>query len=236
MTDFGPSLSGIRTALFRQDVTANNLANVATPAFEPSRVEQVETLEGGTRISGTPRLGGSAPIQVTGNPFDLAIQGDGFFEIAGAQGPRYTRDGSLRLDGNRNLVTAEGGIVAPGIQIPLDAQSFNISNRGQVRAILADGTVQDVGQIKLSRFRNPGGLSNEGGNLFAATAASGEPFAAVPGDSGLGTLFAGGVEGSGTDLAAELTDLVINKGIFSVNLKAIRAKSQMLGELVDIVG
>lgn len=236
MTNFGSSLSGLRSALFRQDVTANNIANVATPAFEPARVLQVESLDGGSRISATQRHSGSAPIEVTSNPFDLAIQGDGFFEIGTPQGPRFTRDGGFRLDANRNLVTAEGGIVQPGIQIPLEAQSFNVSNRGQVRAILPDGTVQDVGQIRLSRFRNPGGLSNEGGDLFAQTPASGEPFSAFPGQAGLGTLFAGGLESSGTDLATELTDLLINKASFTVNLKPIRAKDQMLGSLLDIFG
>ncbi len=236
MADFNAPLSGLRSAQIRQDVTANNLANALTPAFQPSRAGQVDQAGGGSRIASIRRAPGPGGIDLTGGPLDVTIRGEGFFEIDTAQGTRFTRDGSFRVDGAGRLVTAGGGLVRPGIQIPADARGLQISADGAVRSIAADGSLQDLGRLRVSRFNNPGGLSSVGDNQFAPTAASGAPISGAPGEGGFGSLLAGALESSGVDLAAEIVQTILNRTAFQVNLPVLKAQDEMLGEIVDLQG
>lgn len=234
---FGVPLSGLQSALFRQDVTANNIANAVTPGFQAQRADQVDLAGGGSRIGATTTLQNPGAFEVTGRPFDLAVDGDGFFQVRTADGgTAFTRAGALRIDAQRNLVTASGEVVQPAVQLPSDAVTVQVTNTGQVNAVLANGTVAQVGQLQLARFPNPGGLSRRGDNLLAATSASGAAEVGPPGQGAFGRIVPGALAGSNVDLAGELTSLLSNRAAFEANLKVLKAKDETLGDLLDLRG
>ena len=196
------------------DTTANNLANVDTTGFKRSQVEfqdllyqtyraagtqgatgaQVPTgiqVGSGVRTSGTSKVFTQGDMQNTGNEFDIAVMGQGFFQILLPNGDlRYTRDGSFRENSTGQLVTADGYLLNPPVQLPPDALSVTIGNDGTVTVVSAGApnTATQVGNVALSRFVNPSGLSAEGRNLFAESTASGAPLQGIPGSTGLGSL------------------------------------------------
>lgn len=224
------SLAGIQAGLTRLNVASHNIANATTPGFKSSRVDQVSLAGGGTAV-GSVRVNFSpGPLSLDEGRFSIALQGDGFFQIQTPQGPRYTRAGSFHVDGAGNLVTSEGYPPAPGFQVPATAESLTVSTDGQVSAV-SEGQVQPLGRLSVVRFANPGGLAQQGGNLFAATAASGAPVA----DSASSFVF-GAMEASNVDLTGEIVGLIVSKASVKANLAALKAQDETLGEIIDLRG
>ena len=225
------SLTGIQAGVARMDVVANTLTNLVTPGFKSARLDQITLQGGGTAVAGRTLDFSQGPVELDGGAFALAIQGDGFFQVDTPLGPRFTRDGGFRVDGSGTLVTADGLPVSPAVHVPPDAQSILVTRGGQVLVLFGDGTFQQVGQVGLSSFANPGGLAQEEGNLFAPTPASGPP---RPGS--VAEILSGALEGSNSDLAGEGIDAFFARVAVLANLEAQRVQDETVGELIDVLG
>jgi flagellar basal-body rod protein FlgG len=187
----------------------------------------------GVRPVATSRMFAQGNLQQSTNPLDMAIKGNGFFQIQMPDGTvGYTRDGSFQVDASGQLVTNNGYVVQPGITIPPNAQSITIGTDGTVSVALpGQATPQPVGQIQLASFVNPAGLDPKGQNLFAETAASGTPNAGAPGANGLGSLQQGFVETSNVNVVEELITMIQTQRAYEMNSKAIQTSDQMLQRL-----
>lgn len=236
MTEFSVSVSGIRTAMGRQDVTSNNLANLLTPGFKASRVDQVDIQSGGTRIDSVDVLFNQGPLEISDGQFHMAVQGNGFFQVNTPNGVRYTRAGTFTVDGQGRLVTPSGYPIDPGIQVPSDAVSVAVSPGGAVTAALSNGATQSLGQISLARFNNPAGLNQVGENLYGPGANSGNPLVGTPGTASFGSIAFGSLEGSNVDLAAEMVGTIMNRALLKANVTAVKVQDRMVGDLLDILG
>jgi flagellar basal-body rod protein FlgG len=191
----------------------------------------------GVRPVGTSKVFSPGVVEQTGRITDLAIEGDGFFMVRLPNGnERYTRDGGFHLDSNRTLVTGDGYQLDGNITIPADVplNMVTIGIDGAVSA-LRDGALAPIGNIQLHSFPNPAGLSNEGGNLFARTPASGEAITGTPGDSGLGTIRQSFIEKSNVEVVTELVSLITAQRAYEINSRAIRAGDEMLSNTSQIV-
>lgn len=241
------------------DVISNNLANVSTNGFKRSRAvfedllyqtlrqpgaqssQQTQYPSGlqigtGVRPVATERIHTQGNLQQTGNSLDLAINGQGFFQVLLPDGTTaYTRDGSFQLDSNGQLVTSSGYQVQPGITIPPDALSVTIGRDGTVSVVQpGSATPNQIGTIQLANFVNPTGLQSVGENLYLETASSGAPAANVPGTNGLGVLNQGFVETSNVNVAEELVNMIQAQRAYEINSKAITTSDQMLQRLVQM--
>lgn len=244
--------SGMKAQQLNLDITSNNLANVNTSGFKTFRAEfqdlhyqvlrqpgaQVSnnfispegTMIGmGSNVVGTPRAFSQGDFQLTENPYDLAIQGDGFFRIALPDGSfAYTRDGSFKVDVNGSLVTNDGYFVDPRISIDQSATNVTIGNDGSVSQTVNNLTTV-VGQIQLVRFVNPVGLESIGKNLYRATPASGTEIAGIAGtDPGFGTISQGILEMSNVKVADEMIRMIVSMRAYEANSKAIQTADEML--------
>lgn len=232
------------------DVIANNLANVNTAGFKKSMSHFEDLLYltttqpgaqntagngssgiqlgSGARLLATSKTHTQGALAQTGNQLDIAIQGEGFFELQGPNGERlFTRDGHFTKNANGEVVTANGYRLVPAITIPDEATQISIAKDGTVSYILGDTNPQ-IGQLTLVRFVNPAGLSSEGGNMFRATTASGNPQTLVPGVQGAGEMLQGFIERSNVDVANELIQLILAQRAFEVNSRAIKTSDEML--------
>ena len=228
------SLSGLNTASRKLQVSSNNLANIQTPGFKASRANIVSNQSGGARVASVQRLNTSGAFLPTGNALDVAIQGNGFFQITlGNGGTGFTRAGSFKVDSTGSLVTANGNPLLPQINIPGGASSVSISSTGTVSASV-NGQVQTLGQIQLATFQNPSGLSSLGNNVFGQTAASGAPIVSNPGAGGAGTVQSGFLETSNVDITEEIIQQILASNAFKANINAIRAADEMTGTILDI--
>ena len=190
----------------------------------------------GVRTAAIYRINEQGNLQQTENRFDLAIRGNGFFEITLPSGEvAYTRDGTFALSAEGTLVTAEGYLVQPGITIPAAARDVTINTSGEVLARL-DGQVapQNVGQFRTAIFANEGGLEAVGDNLFLATPASGQPQAAAPGQPGHGTVMQGFIETSNVNTVQEITALITAQRAYEMNSRVITASDEMLSTLTRL--
>ena len=172
----------------------------------------------------------------TSNPLDLAIQGNGFFQVEMPDGSTtYTRDGSLQLSSTGQLVTADGYTVQPAITIPANTTSVTINANGQVQAQIA-GTTQPqiVGQLELANFPNPAGLALQGNNLLTETAASGAATTGNPGTTAFGTIQQGYLETSNVNIVSEITNLISAQRAYEMNSKVIQTSDQMMSTLNQI--
>ena len=257
------SLSIAKTGLEAQqtqlDAITHNLANTATNGYKRSRAvfedllyqnirqaggptTQETTLPTGlqlgtgTRAVATSRDFSQGSLSQTGNPLDLAINGQGFFQVQMADGTTaYTRDGAFQVDANGQLVTASGYPVNPAITIPANAQTITIGKDGTVSATVPGSTApQALGQMQLANFMNPAGLDPRGGNLFAETAASGTPQTGNPATNGLGAINQGAVEGSNVNVVEELVAMIQAQRAYEINSKAIQTSDQMLARLAQL--
>jgi len=236
------------------EVIANNLANMNTTGFKQQRAEFQDLLYQNVQTPGsqTSDTGAVAPngIQIgagvktaaiyrittqgdlksTSNPYDVAVQGAGFFRIQNADGTdAYTRAGNFSLSPQGQLVTQQGLTVQPGIAIPQNTLSVQINAQGQVMATVAGNTTpQTVGQLELTRFPNEAGLNAVGNNLYLETPASGSPQAGVPGNPGYGTIQQGFLETSNVNSVDEITALITAQRAYEMNSKVISAADQML--------
>ncbi|HVJ87949.1 MAG TPA: flagellar basal-body rod protein FlgG [Caulifigura sp.] len=257
------SATGMKAQEMLIDVTANNLANVNTSAFKRSMVNfadliyttqkpagteiasGVQTPTGvqigtGVRPAGTTKMFMNGTVQQTGNPLDIAIEGDGFFRVELPSGEmRYTRDGSFKMDSQGLLVTADGYRLSGGITIPqgVTSDKINIGTDGTVTGVQGGATNAplNLGQMIVVKFANPAGLSSEGGNMYAETAASGPEVQGTPGVDGMGTLRQHSLEGSNVEVVSELISLISAQRAYEINSRAIKAGDEMLSTTSEMV-
>jgi len=181
----------------------------------------------------TERIFTQGNLTQTGNGLDVAISGNGFFQIQLPDGTTgYTRDGSFQLNSQGQIVTASGYTVSPGITVPSGTQTITISRDGIISAqVSGTAAPTQVGQLQLANFVNVGGLQSQGENLYQETASSGSPTTGNPGDSGLGTLNQGYTETSNVNVAEELVNMIQVQRAFELNSRAIQTSDQMLQRL-----
>jgi flagellar basal-body rod protein FlgG len=249
--------SGMSAQQMNLDNIANNLANSSTTGFRGSRLEfqdlmyqsviapgsaataQTTVPDGlqiglGTRVASTEMLQTQGDAVNTGNPLDVMIQGQGFFQVQMPNGEiAYTRDGTFHLDQNRTLVTANGNQLQPTITIPADALTINIGSDGTV-SVTEPGQTQasQVGTIQLANFPNPGGLTALGGNLFTPTTASGQAVVGTPGGAdGLGTIQQGMLEQSNVDVVDQFIQMILTQRSYESNSRVVQAADEMLQNL-----
>ncbi len=245
--------TGLDAQQTRMQVISNNLANTNTTGFKRDRAvfqdllyqtvrqpgaassESTALPSGlsvgtGVRVTSTEKLFSQGNLSRTEDPYDLAIQGRGFFEVSMPDGgTAYTRDGSFQLDAEGRMVNASGFPLAAGIQMPANATGVTIGLDGTVTATQAgDAGPIELGTVGLADFVNPAGLQALGGNLFAETAASGAPFAGIAGNGGLGTLVQGSVETSNVNVVEELVSMIETQRAYEINSKAISTTDGML--------
>ncbi len=234
------------------DATSNNISNSDTPGYKSSRVNfqdllyqtqapssasaPSETQLGlGVRVASISGQFTQGQLILTGNPLDVAINGNGFLQVAMPDGTTaYTRAGNLNMDADGNLVTAQGFRIEPPIVIPADATTLSISANGAVSATTPAG-VTSLGQIQLAQFTDPAGLIRVGDTLFTASPASGDPLVGAPGSLGLGTISQGQVEQSNVDLTSELVNLLIAQQMNTFNTQALSVESTMLEDTANLV-
>ena len=245
--------TGLDAQQTKMAVISNNLANVNTTGYKSSRAifndllyqtvrqpgaqssQNTELPSGlmlgtGVRTVATEKIHTQGNIVQTENPLDIAIQGDGFFDILLPDGSTaYTRDGSFQSDSQGQVVTAAGYTLQPAITVPTNTISVTIGSDGTVSALTAGSTSPtQIGTIQLSSFVNPGGLQPIGDNLFKETASSGTAQAGTPGLTGLGTLVQGALEGSNVNVVEELVNMIETQRAYEMNSRAISTTDQML--------
>jgi flagellar basal-body rod protein FlgG len=249
--------SGMLAQQLNLDTIANNLANASTVGFRETRLQfqdlvyqemvvpgsaatQQTTVSAGLQIGLGTRAASSEVLQLqgeydnTGNSLDLAIQGNGFFQVKMVNGEiAYTRAGSFQLDQSGNVVTANGNPLEPAIAIPTAATAISVGSDGTVTVTMPGQTTsQQVGVIQLATFPNPGGLLSNGSGLFTQTTASGDPIVGTPGGSeGLGTLQQGMLEDSNVNVVDEFIQMIITQRAYESNSKVVQAADQMLQDV-----
>jgi flagellar basal-body rod protein FlgG len=229
--------TGMNAQQTNLDVISNNLANVSTNGFKASRAVFQDLLYQTTRQPGaTERLYSQGSLTQTTNAKDLAIEGNGFFQVQMPDGTTsYTRDGSFQTDQNGVLVTASGYPVQPQITIPQNATSFTVGSDGTVSITTpATANATTIGTLQLATFVNPAGLQALGQNLFSETSTSGTPQVGTPGLNGLGTLQQGYVETSNVNVVQELVNMIQTQRAYEINSKAVETSDQMLQKLTSI--
>ena len=256
---FSTAATGMTAQQMMVDIIANNLANINTTGFKRSQINfqdllYVKMQESGTEVASgiiTPtgleigsgvraasnvKVFTAGELQGTGNNLDIAITGVGFLQVVMPNGElRYTRDGSLQVNGNGELVTSSGYAIEPSISGLSDVTSITIEKDGGVNVTDVSGSPSVVGNIQLVRFPNPSGLSSEGDNLLAETAASGAPTTGTPGQNGFGTIQSGFLEKSNVQMVTELVNLITAQRAYEINSRAIRAGDDMLRTANGIV-
>lgn len=237
------------------DVIANNLANVNTTGFREQRAEFQDLMYQTVRSSGA-ATGGEAtnpePAQIglgtrvvatattfsqgsllnTGSPTNMAIQGEGFFQIVKDGTTYYTRDGSFKKDKDGNVVTSDGYPLEPALTIPANATSVTVSGNGVVMAVIeGSASATEIGRVQLANFANPAGLTRVGQNLFSAGGASGDPVVGEPGQNGTGSIQQYVVEGSNVQIVEEMVRMITAQRAYEINSKAIQTADEMLANL-----
>lgn len=232
---------------------SNNLANVNTTGFKKGRTEfddlLYETVQeagarssaeseynvgvqigSGSKVSATRKVHQQGSPQMTNNPYDLMVNGDGFFGVIGNNGEmKYTRDGSFNVDAQGNLVTRAGQRVFPGVVVPPNIMSINIAENGVVEAFLRNSPQPlNLGQIPVFTFVNPVGMRSEGGNMLGATQASGQAIQMVAGVDNAGIIMQGALESSNVSVMNEMTDLIKAQRAYEMNSKVMGVADQML--------
>ncbi|HEY8484261.1 MAG TPA: flagellar basal-body rod protein FlgG [Longimicrobiales bacterium] len=246
------SATGMIAQQLRVEVIAHNLANVNTPAFKRSRAHfedlLYQTVQGGgtvgqpgaeslpaiqigrgTRLSAVQRVDGQGPLEPTGRPLDVAIDGAGFFQVRRPDGTvAYTRDGSFTLSDQGILVTSGGYALLPEIRIPPEAKEIMISRNGVVSVLTPESPQPlELGRIELARFINPPGLVALGENLYGETAASGPPILGLPQEDGFGSLLQGNLEASNVEIVQEMVDMIAALRAYELNAKAVQVSERM---------
>ena len=228
------ALTGLKNASQRLQNSANNVANVNTPGFKKSDVNSVELQSGGTRVNDISKSNTQGALIPTNNPLDLAIDGNGFFQVTNPNGgTSFTRSGSFKQDNAGNIVDASGNALVPAVNIPGNNTGISVGSSGQISAQVG-GQNEVAGQIQLANFQNPSGLSAAGGNLLNESAASGAPVVGAPGEGGRGTVLSGFLEGSNVDITEEIVDQIVAKAEFKANINVIKTNDELLGTILDI--
>jgi flagellar basal-body rod protein FlgG len=252
--------TGMQAQQTNVEVISNNIANMNTTGFKRQRVEFQDLLYQNMRRVGSTssdtgsivpsgaqvglgvktaavyRIDEQGNLQQTSNKFDLAISGNGYFQVTLPSGDTaYTRDGTFALSPEGEIVTADGYVVQPGITIPKAATDVTINANGEVLATIAGQVAQqNVGQIQLSEFANDAGLDSSGGNLFTPTAASGAAQTGLPGAAGFGSVMQGFVETSNVNVVSEMTNLITAQRAYEMNSRVISASDDMLSTITKL--
>ncbi|MFP4482576.1 MAG: flagellar basal-body rod protein FlgG [Thermovirgaceae bacterium] len=247
------SAAGMKSQQTNLDVISNNLANVNTSGFKKQRADfqdllyQIDREPGapvdpgstvptgvqvglGSRVSGTERVMSQGTVEVTDNPLDLMIQGEGYFQVIMPDGEiAYTRNGAFKIDGDGQIVTTDGYLLEPEIVVPEDATDIVVSDTGVVSVKVAgDPLMQELGEIELARFVNPAGLLAHGKSLFFETDASGAPLLGFPGEMGVGTLVQGALEMSNVQVVEEMVNMITAQRAYEAGSKAIQTADDLL--------
>ena len=242
------------------DNIANNLANTNTTGFKESRVnfedlfyqtikspgayssEYTQSPTGiqiglGSKVSSIEKEFTQGDLQQTSNPLDIAISGQGFFQVQMPDGETaYTRDGTFDTNSQGQLVDANGYPLIPAITIPPNATSVTISENGTVTAVISGQTSPaQIGTISLANFINPAGLNSIGSNLYLQTSASGVPQVGTPNENGLGTLQQGFLEMSNVNLVGQMVDMITAQNAYTIDSKAITTANQMLQTMSGLI-
>jgi len=241
-------------------VTLNNIANMTTTGFKRRRAEFQDLIYQdlrrvgsnssdtgtivpsgaqvglGVRTAAIYRINEQGNLQQTSNTLDMAIQGNGYFQVTMPSGDTaYTRDGTFGLADDGTIVTADGYTVQPGLQIPSNATSVAVNASGQVQVTLQGQTApQTVGQLQTATFPNEAGLDARGENLFLQTAASGQPVTGNPGSPGFGNVMQGFVETSNVNVVTEITNLITAQRAYEMNSRVITTSNEMLSTLTNL--
>jgi flagellar basal-body rod protein FlgG len=222
-----------RASAVFEDLMYQNLRQVGASTSEDSQLPTGLQVGLGVRTAATQRSFAQGNLQQSSNSLDIAINGNGFFQVALPDGSQaYTRDGSFQVNAQGRLVTSSGYTLSDNITIPANAKSVSISADGIVSvAVTNSAAAQNVGTLTLASFINPAGLEPRGQNLYAETAASGAPTAGAAGSNGLGTLMQGFVETSNVNVVQELVTMIQTQRAYEMNSKAIQTADQMLQKL-----
>ncbi|APW41568.1 flagellar basal-body rod protein FlgG [Rhodoferax saidenbachensis] len=250
------SKTGMEAQQMQLDVISNNLANVSTNGFKKahavfedlmyqnlrqvgSNTSEQSTLPTGLQVGlgvrtvATSRSFSQGNLQQSGNTLDVAVQGNGFFQLTMPDGTiGYTRDGAFQLDNAGRMVNSNGLLVAGGITVPANATGLTIAQDGTVSATVPGTTTpQNLGTITTASFINPAGLDPKGQNVYAESVASGQPNVGTPGVNGLGGLMQGFLETSNVNVVQELVTMIQTQRAYEMNSKAIQTSDQMLQKL-----
>lgn len=243
--------TGMNAQQTNLEVIANNIANINTTGYKRARAEFSDLLYQTERAQGVPNRANAAivpegaiiglgvktaavrnlhlqgSLTQTGNSFDIALVGRGWFQIEAPDGTTlYTRSGAFNTNADGQLVTLDGYTVAPGITVPQDATAVTVNRSGQVFATV-DGEEQDLGQITLANFINEAGLEPLGENLFRETEASGDAIVGAPDENGFAYMQQNYLEASNVDPVKEITDLISAQRAYEMNSKIIQAADEM---------
>ncbi len=236
------------------NVISNNIANMRTTGYKRQRAEFQDLLYqelrragsttsdsgtqlpvgveigSGVKLAATPRVMSQGSVVASGKELDMAVQGEGFFEISLPGGrTAYTRDGSFERDSSGKLVTVDGYEVQPGITIPNNANSVTISPDGIVSAIINNASAPtQLGQLQLARFVNKGGLQSIGNNMFTETAASGSAQVGVPNADGVGNIMQSYLEDANVNAVTEIADLIAAQRAYEMNARVVTGADEML--------
>ncbi len=252
--------SGMEAQQLNIDTIAHNLANINTSGFKLRKAQFQDLLYQNIRQAGAANTAttdipvgfqvglGTRPVateiifrqgdfQTTGNPLDLVIQGQGFFQIRQVNGQiAYTRNGNFHLNRDGNIVTSDGDLLDPQITIPQDQIGITVGADGTVSVQIANQTQpEQVGRIELALFQNPSGLENIGKSLFLPTQSSGEAVTGTPGENGLGTLLAGFIEQSNVSVVEEMVSMIVSQRAYEANSKVIRTADEMFTQANNVI-
>ena len=261
MRSLWTAASGMVGQQFNIDTVANNLSNVNTTGFKKQRAEfedllyQTVLLAGtpatevtevptgiqvghGVKVAATQKMFSQGSLQSTENKLDIAFEGDGFFKIQLYDGSfGYTRDGSFKIDSNRQVVTSNGYLLEPPIVLPESSimETLSISQDGRVTIkIVGEDNPTEIARMEIYRFVNPAGLRSIGGNLYKTTPASGLEIAGQPGLEGMAKLHQGFLEMSNVKVVEEMVNMIVAQRAYEVNSKAIQASDSMLGTAIAL--
>jgi flagellar basal-body rod protein FlgG len=242
-------LSGLRGQMRSLDVASQNITNSHTPGYRKERVQfhdvmyqamlmshdrsgrpQPAPIGNGAELWPAELVQSQGSLEQTGSPFDLAIQGDGFFQFRQPDGALvYSRNGQLQLDDQRRLVNADGLLLDPPIQLPADIADWTVAADGTVSVLQPDGNQRQVGQLQIVRFPNASALQQTGAFTLQATARSGQPIQGAPGSNGLGGIVQSFVEASNVDFSEEMTNLLQAQRTYEIGLKALQTIDDAIG-------
>lgn len=248
--------SGLRAEQTYLDVISNNIVNLQTPGFKRAVVSFADVayangilpanaladspasqlVGGGTTVAGTYADFSEGDISTTNNPFDTAIQGDGFFEIMGSDGqPVYTRAGQFQVDKDGYLATLDGRRLTANIQVPPDATHVTITAQGAVQVQLpGSNQPTTVGQIELARFANEEGLKAVGTDGYLVSPDSGQPLYGKPGSENFGTLMQGSLETSNVDMNTEMTNLMLAQRAYQLSARVVQVSDEILDTINNL--
>ena len=257
MRSLWTAATGMHAQQLSIDVIANNLANVNTAGFKKNRTEFEDLMYQTMRVAGSVTEGdnripvgiqigmGVRPVAVhkffnqgdfqnSGNPLDVAIEGDGFFQVQVGEQMMYTRAGAFKLGPDGVVKTANGYILQPEFAVPEDTRYISISENGRISALDSNSNELAAADIPLYTFVNPAGLDSRGRNLYMPTNASGDPLEGIPGEANVGTLAQGFLEMSNVEVVDEMVAMIVGQRAYEMNSKAIQTSDNMLQTAVNV--